>query len=41
MTVAVVYAGGCLMVLMREDGSDILRPYRLCESLNDWRRTRQ
>jgi uncharacterized protein GlcG (DUF336 family) len=26
MTVAVVDAGGCLMVLMREDGSGILRP---------------
>ena len=26
MTVAVVDAGGCLMILMREDGSGILRP---------------
>ena len=26
MTIAVVDAGGCLMVLMREDGSGILRP---------------
>lgn len=26
MTIAVVDAGGCLMILMREDGSGILRP---------------